>query len=285
MQPLVSRVRGTYYQSMDGEQAVIRAATWNVWWIFGEQWHARERGIIATLEEWRPDVVGLQEVWAIAGRNQAETLGSELGMYAAFVEPGLPPTPTPLESDDQFGVRMGLGLLSRWPITSVEAHPMPSADRGLVALLATIAHPLGPLNVVVGATSWEPERMGEHAAQVVTLGEIVSGPAFNGRLPVLLLADLNADFTWPDMARLRETLLDTWGEANDYTADPRTYSETNLFASADATLQYNRRIDHVLARPGEPEHPLTVVASRIVRDEVDGLPPSDHYLVVSDLSV
>ena len=113
----------------------------------------------------------------------------------------------------------------------------------------------------------------------------MSGPASNGPLPVLLLADLNADFAMPAMARLRETLIDTWGEANDYTADPRTYGDTNRFASPEAKRQYNRRIDHVMARPGEPEHPVVVAGSWIVRDEPEGLPPSDHYLVVTDLTV
>ena len=270
---------------MDGEQTVIRAATWNVWWIFGDDWHLRERGIVATLDEWHPDVVGLQEAWALGDRTQADALGEELGMFSAFVEPGIPVPPDPVQNPDYYGVRMGLGLLSRWPISMVEAHPMPSEGRDLVALLATIDHPLGPLHVVVGATSWEPEKLEEHSAQLARLGEIVSGPLSNGPLPVLLLADLNADFAMPAMARLRETLIDTWGEANDYTADPRTYGDSNRFSSPEAKRQYNRRIDHVMARPGEPDHPVRVAGSWIVRDEVDGVPPSDHYLVVTDLQV
>ena len=40
-----------------------------------------------------------------------------------------------------------------------------------------------------------------------------------------------------------------------------------------------------MARPGEPDHPVRVAGSWIVRDEVDGVPPSDHYLVVTDLQV
>jgi endonuclease/exonuclease/phosphatase family metal-dependent hydrolase len=267
------------------ERAVIRAATWNVWWIFGDEWHLRERGIVETLEEWHPDVIGLQEAWALGDRTQPDALGEELGMYSAFVEPGIPVPPDPVENPDQYGVRMGLGLLSRWPITMVEAHPMPSEGRDLVALMATIAHPLGELHVVVGVTSWEQEKVEEHAAQVAELGEVVNGPLSNGELPVLLLADLNTDFAMPAMARLRETLIDTWGEVNDYTADPRTYGDTNTFADPGAKRQFNRRIDHVLARPGEPGRPVTVTGSWIVRDEPGDLPPSDHYLVVTDLAV
>ena len=46
-------------------------------------------------------------------------------------------------------------------------------------------------------------------------------------------------------------------------------------------LRLGRRIDHVLIAPGTSgAHPT---AARIVRDEPNGLPPSDHYPVVVDL--
>jgi endonuclease/exonuclease/phosphatase family metal-dependent hydrolase len=271
---------------MDGDAAVVRAATWNLWWLFGEDWHRRERGIVATLEEWGPDVVGLQECWALGDRTQADALAEELGLYAAFVEPGLPPPPRPIEHPDQIGVRIGLGLLSRWPVTSVVAQPVPSASRELVALVARIDHPLGVLNVIVGASSWEPERRAERARQLAALGDLAVDRQRDGRLPVLLLADLNTDFSTPDLAALGTRLSDTWGIANaGRPADPRTFSAQNRFADPAAALQYNRRIDHVLARAGDPEHPVRVAGSWIVRSEFDGMPPSDHYLVVTDLSV
>jgi endonuclease/exonuclease/phosphatase family metal-dependent hydrolase len=274
-----------YDERMVGDTAVIRAATWNVWWLFGERWHERAEGIVETLETWHPDIIGLQEAWAFGDRTQPDALAEELTMHPAFVEPGLPPVPEPVEHPDQIGVRIGLGLLSRWPITSVETHPMPSADRGLVALRARIQHPLGPLHVVVGVTSWEPERLDERAAQLEALGDLVCDPALDGRLPVLLLADLNADLDAPDTRRLRERLVDTWGDVNGESVDPRTYGASNRFASSEATLQYNRRIDHVMARAGEPGAPVMVAGSWIVRDEPGGIPPSDHYAVVTDLAV
>jgi endonuclease/exonuclease/phosphatase family metal-dependent hydrolase len=270
---------------MVGDTAVIRAATWNVWWLFGEEWHERAQGIVGTLETWHPDVIGLQEAWAFGDRTQADALAEELTMHPAFVEPGLPPAPRPVEHPDQIGVRVGLGLLSRWPITAVETHPMPSADRRLVAMRARIQHPLGPLYVVVGATSWEPEKLDERAAQLEALGDLVCDPALDGRLPVLLLADCNADFESADMQRLRGRLVDTWGDVNGESVDPRTFGDTNRFATPEATLQFNRRIDHVMARAGSLESPVMVAGSWIVRDEPGDLPPSDHYAVVTDLAV
>jgi endonuclease/exonuclease/phosphatase family metal-dependent hydrolase len=227
--------------------------------------------------------VGLQECWSLHGHSQADALAAALGMHAAFVEVGLPPAPDPVEYAEQQDVVMGLGLISRWPIIEVVSHPMPSEDRHLVALLATIDHPDAPLHVIVGATSWEPERLRETAAQLAALRDLALDPALDGPLPVILLADLNYDFENPAMADLREHLVDSWGVANDAEADPRTLSDTNRFAPPEAELQYNRRIDHVMFRAGSRE--VTVARSWIVRDEVDGFPPSDHYPVVSDLQL
>ena len=48
---------------------------------------------------------------------------------------------------DHDGVTLGLGVLSRWPITSMQQAAMPARHRSWVplALTATLAHPAGPL--------------------------------------------------------------------------------------------------------------------------------------------
>jgi len=269
---------------MASDNAVIRAATWNVWWLFGEQWHRRERGIVATLEQWHPDVFGFQEAWAFGDRTQADALAEELGMHSAFVEPGLPVPPNPVEHPDQIGVRVGLGLLSRWSITRAVPRELPSPGATLVAMQATIAHPLGDLHVIVAGTSGEPEHRAAHAAQLAALGDMATDPVFDGPLPVLLLADLNADFENESMHLLRQRLVDTWGTVN-HGIDPRTLSATNRFAPPDAELQFNRRVDHVMARAGRADAPVVVRSSWITRDEFEGLPPSDHYPVFTDFEV
>lgn len=265
------------------DEATIRAATWNVWWRFGDDWRARERGIIETLRRVDADIIGLQESWELSGTSQAQVLGEALGMHGAFAGPGLPPVPDPIEHAEQAEVSMGLGLLSRWPIRDIVAHAMPSSDRPLVAMVATIEHPRGALHVIVGAVSWEPEKFDETADQLRELDALANNPAFDGPLPVLVLADCNYDFDMPAMREL--SLVDTWGAVNGADVDPRTLSETNRFAPREAEAQFNRRIDHVLARPGTRDRAVDVRASRIVRDEFNGLPPSDHYLVVSDVAI
>jgi endonuclease/exonuclease/phosphatase family metal-dependent hydrolase len=255
----------------------VRAMTWNTWWRFGGNWREREPGLVEVLLAERPDLLGIQECWGTTEQTQADRFAQVLGAEAAFVGVSLPPAPIPVEEPDQAEVRMGLGLVSRWPIEAVEECPMPSADRHLVALRARIAHPRGPLHVVVGATSWEQDRVAETSAQVAELGRLVE--QVRGELPVILLADLNYDFELPALAALE--LADGW-DAAEPDADPRTLSSTNRFAPPEAANQYDRRIDHVLFDPGSVG--ATAKAARIIRDEPNGFPPSDHYPVVVDLA-
>lgn len=60
--------------------ASMRVLTWNLWWRFGP-WERRMTAIRAVLREPRPDVIGLQEVWAVGGENLAGLLAEELGMH------------------------------------------------------------------------------------------------------------------------------------------------------------------------------------------------------------
>jgi endonuclease/exonuclease/phosphatase family metal-dependent hydrolase len=263
---------------MPESEGTIRAMTWNVWWRFGGNWRERQDGIVAVLQDADPDIVGLQECWGDGDTHQAEMLAWSLGRESAFVRVGLPPEPDPVEEADQEGVVMGLGLLSRWPITKVAAEPMPSAGRELAALVAEIRHPRGAMRVVVGATSWEPDRRDETASQIRRLEWLTSDG--DGELPSLLLADLNYDEELPAIADLR--LRDGW-DAAEPGADPRTLSSTNRFAPAEAVGQYDRRIDHVRFTRGRVG--ARAVAARVVRDEPNGLPPSDHYPVVVDIAV
>jgi endonuclease/exonuclease/phosphatase family metal-dependent hydrolase len=57
----------------------MRVMTWNLLWRFGRDWRARGQGIAATLAVVRPDLAGLQEVWATPETDQA---GVEVGVAA-----------------------------------------------------------------------------------------------------------------------------------------------------------------------------------------------------------
>jgi endonuclease/exonuclease/phosphatase family metal-dependent hydrolase len=261
-----------------------RIVSWNLWWRFGGNWEQRQERILTRLEELRPDVVGLQEVWATDTVDQARVIADALGMHSAFAGPSLPPVPVPPERPDQAGVRLGVGLLSRWPIVDRRHHRLPSSHRPFqpVALLATLDHPAGPWHVGTTATEWEPAYADDHLAQTRRLADLTGDPALEGRLPVVLAADLNAG---PDSVELRPLLQvmdDTW-TAGGGDPDARTLRSEHPFAPVEATKQLDRRIDYVLARRPRPGGRVAVRRAFTLADPVDGLHPSDHDAVVVDL--
>jgi endonuclease/exonuclease/phosphatase family metal-dependent hydrolase len=260
----------------------MRAMVWNVWWRYGADWRAREDGILATLETYRPDVLGLVESWSGDGTDQPHRLADRFGLHAAWV-PGSEPPPS---DPGHPGIGAGLGLLSRWPILSVETHELPHASRGGPvphALVAAVDHPRGPLHLVVAGTEWEPRFAADHLAQNRCLAALATDRRFDGPLPVLLLADLNADQDQIELAPLLDAMVDTWAAAG---ADPAavTLDSRLPIAPADAVKQLDRRIDHIFARPGRLGLPLAVHGAFLAGDRpIEGVYPSDHYAVGVDL--
>jgi endonuclease/exonuclease/phosphatase family metal-dependent hydrolase len=264
----------------------MRVMTWNVWWRFGGNWRERAGGIRTTLETYQPDVMGLVETWAGDGTSQPELLAGELGLHAAFAPTALPPAPEPVEEPGQLGAAVGLGLLSRWPILRTEVRELPHPQRPgppPTALVAALDHPRGPLYVIVTCREWEPHYAADRAAQSRALAALVTDPAFDGPLPVLLIGDLNAPPDEPELAPLRAVTVDTWEEGG---GDPGVTTLDSLlpYAPLEATTLIDRRIDHVLARPGRPGAAVTVRGAFIAGDRpIEGLYPSDHYAIGADL--
>jgi endonuclease/exonuclease/phosphatase family metal-dependent hydrolase len=259
----------------------MRVVTWNVWWRFGADWLSRQDRILDELAGLQPDLVGLQECWGGGdGRTQAHELAAALGLHAAFAAPSLPPAPNPPETPDQRGVEVGVGLLSRWPIVGLAEHRLPARARDVrpVALAATVAAPGGDVAFVVSCVEWEPSFAADHLAQTTELARIVE--AADPARPVVLAADLNAPADGPELAPLLDVLVDTWAVGR---GDPgaATLSSANRYAPRAAVKQLDRRIDHVLARPGLRQR-LTVDGVRLAGTDPDK-PPSDHYAVVADL--
>ncbi|MFI7547530.1 endonuclease/exonuclease/phosphatase family protein [Actinoplanes sp. NPDC049599] len=264
----------------------MRVMTWNVWWRFGGNWRERADGIRITLETYQPDVLGLVETWAGDGTTQPDVLAGQLGMHAAFVPSSLPPAPEPVEEPGQLGVTVGLGLLSRWPILRTEIRELPHPQRpgaAPTALVAALDHPRGPLHVIVACREWEPRYAADRAAQSQALADLVTDPALDGPLPVLLIGDLNAPPDEPELAPLRAVTVDTWEEGG---GDPGVTTLDSLvpYAPLEATTLIDRRIDHVLARPGRPGAVVTVRGAFLAGDRpIDGRYPSDHYAIGADL--
>jgi endonuclease/exonuclease/phosphatase family metal-dependent hydrolase len=263
----------------------VRVMSWNVWWRFGPSWAAREVGIQEVVSSVKPDVLGLQETWSSGTESQASVLADRLGAFhGAFLRTSIPPVPDPVEHDDQAGIDMGLGLVSRWPVLDVDGVELPAVHREPpTALVASVDHPLGPLHVVVATTEWEPHFRDDHLAQVTALAELLGSSRFDGDLPVLLLGDLNARPGSPEIDVLAAVATDLW-PAGGGDPDAVTLSSATPFAPLDAVRQIDRRVDYVFARPGTPGRPLTVTGSSLAGTEpVNGTFPSDHFATVSDL--
>ncbi|HKN98023.1 MAG TPA: endonuclease/exonuclease/phosphatase family protein, partial [Pseudonocardiaceae bacterium] len=140
-----------------------------------------------------------------------------------------------------------------------------------------------PLHVLVSCAEWKPEFAGDQLAQCRALAAIAADHRLDGRLPVLLVGDLNASVDQPGLAPVVHTMVDTWAAAGG-DPDAVTLDSALPFAPVEARDQIDRRIDHIFARPGRPG--LTVSARRafLAGDRpVDGVYPSDHYAVGVDL--
>ncbi|MEI8407774.1 MULTISPECIES: endonuclease/exonuclease/phosphatase family protein [unclassified Kribbella] len=250
--------------------------TWNVWWRFGPAWVARHEVIAQTLRVVDPDVVALQEVWGTRATNQVAALGAELGLHGRYAGPSYPPATDVTRDPRDAGVEVGIGLLSRWEITGWRVVRMPARHRAFdpVAVVATVAHPVAPLHVVVGCLEYDPAYNDDRLAQAALLAELATDPVLDGPLPVVVAGDLNAPPGSPLLRPLADVLTDAWADG-----DPSVVT-----APAEAGPELvGQRIDHVYFRPGMFNRPVTVVSTSTAGEAVDGIMPSDHRAVVCSL--
>ncbi len=270
---------------MLGGVPAARVMTWNVWWRFGPRWRDRQAGLLRTLRDVDPDVVAMPESWATPSGSQGADFGGALGLHHAFAAPSLPPPPDPPEHPDQAGVELGIGLLSRWPITSVRRVPLPARHRphAPTVLIAALAHPVGPLHVLANCLEWEPAYNDDRVAQARAVAGLATDPQLDGPAPILVVGDLNAAPDSPVLRPLRDVLTDAWIAGG---GDPRGASlrSDHPFAPLGADELIDQRIDHVFFRTGQPGQRVTVTAPRLAGHPVDGLDPSDHLAVVCDIA-
>jgi endonuclease/exonuclease/phosphatase family metal-dependent hydrolase len=264
-----------------------RLMTWNIWWRFGPCWQNRQDGVLETLRGVDADVVALQEVWGTAETTQAHEFADRLGLHAGFAAPSYPPAPDPPETPDHEGVALGLGLLSRWPITSLRQVELPARHRhrplAPVTMVASLAHPAGPLHVVVACLEYEPAYNDDRIAQAHALVGLATDPDLDGPLPVVVAGDLNAAPDSPVLRPLHDAFVDAWPAGG---GDPTavTLPSTHPSAPVEAVELIDQRIDHIFLRPGRPRQRPVVESATVAGAPVNGLYPSDHLAVVCDLS-
>jgi endonuclease/exonuclease/phosphatase family metal-dependent hydrolase len=265
--------------------STVGAMTWNIWWRFGPRWRDRQPAIRATFEQFRPDIVALQEVWCTGQTTQADELANALGMHAAFASPSYPPAPNDAGINDWEGVGLGIAVLSRWPILEQEALVMPARHRSWepVTLTVRVDHPAGPLPIIATCLDYGVPYTDDRIAQGAFVADLATAPRFDGPCPVLLMGDMNAAANSPVLRPVTDVLTDAWTAghgAPDAVTLPSSHPSAPLEAGPEMVDQ---RIDHIFFRPGREDQQVLVEGVHLAGDAVDGVYPSDHRAVVADL--
>lgn len=247
--------------------------------------------IRSVLREARPDICGLQEVWAEGGRNLAADLAEELGMHWAWVR-----SPEPERWHARLpgcSAAVGNALLARWPISRSVDVVLPaggSGDGSRTALASTVESPDGRIPVVTTQLTSAPWDSATRCAQVRTLVALLAGLERED-YPVVALGDMNAE---PDSdevrllcghktapARERFVLVDAWRYAPEG-AEPWTWDRANPHVLS--TMEPSSRIDYVLVgRPHDGQRGHIRSVCRIGATPVRGVWPSDHAGVLAEL--
>lgn len=269
----------------------MRVVTWNVWWRFGP-WEERRDAILAVLRDLRPDVVGLQEVWAArGGENLAEWLAGELGMHWTWAA-----SPAPERWQKRLGdptVDIGNAVLSRWPITDrdvVRLPPPEDGDDGRLALHARLDAPSHQVPFFTTHLTASIDASATRCKQVVALAEFVASHRGGTLFPPVITGDFNA---WPDSDEIRlfggyrtapvipgQVFYDAWQYA-DPSAPSATWDPANPYVRHDPGV----RVDYIHVGPPGPDGLGHVRSVRRAGDgPVDGVWPSDHAAVVADLA-
>lgn len=263
---------------MDEAHGVLRLATWNVWWRFGE-WEHRLELITACLRRLRPDIVTLQEVWEDDDRSQAAEIAGALGMHYRYA----------WRLD--VGVRLGNAILTRSPILASDYVPLSGlAERDLLgtALAVTVESGQAPVSVVTTHLEYARHASSTRQRQVIEVLELAQRFRTHS-YPLLLTGDLNA---LPDSQEIRQltgrtqplveglAFYDAWEFA-----DPAELGHTRLCANpnVDARLGPPARLDFILVESDEARGEVGMPREVGLLGGADDDWPSDHLGVWADL--
>ena len=203
--------------------------------------------IAATINQFKPDIVGLQEVhrgtWQVRFHDQFETIRRLTGMNGFYGR-----------SYTNFGGEFGNAILTRGEIVSAVVHPLPSYGEPRSVLESVVRIDGALLNVyVTHLTAWGSINAKSRGEQLECLAKHVR----TSRYPYLLLGDLNAGTDAPEIAAFQKL-------------------DAAQLCGADITLTHprmNKRLDYIFADYG-----WRVAAARAVPGGV-----SDHYPLIAEL--
>lgn len=295
----------------------LRVVTWNLWWRFGP-WRQRREAIRTALRELRPDVVGLQEVWADDTENLAGTLAEDLGLHWTWApsdrperwnrrlapEGAAPQGATPNGASPGGGAPgaaptaydVGNAVLSRWPVLDRAVLRLPAEggrDDGRNALYARLDVPGGPLPFFTTHLHSAPTDSALRCGQVTALARFVAEHRGGTDFPPVVTGDFNA---LPDSDEIRllgghrtapavpgQLLLDAWEYAEPFVPSD-TWDAANPYVAG--SFSPSGRIDYIHVGPPGPGGLGHVCSVRRAADgPVGGVWPSDHAAVTATLAL
>lgn len=279
--------------------ATVRLVTLNLW---GNEppLEARLRLAEKQLHELAPDIIGLQEVRPLNGRDgitTAEYLANALDCRWVYEKS--------LEwADDAFfaghpGGQEGLAIISRHPIREhrVLRLPEPRRTEKRILLSALIDTPAGPVWCHTTHLHYRLDDGLAREQQVVAVDQAIRGIALDsppGRVQ-LLCGDFNATPDHDEIRYLRGSTTLAGRRTHYQDAFLRihpdragiTWSSENEQTRPLRSLDIDRRIDYVFVTTRRKDGRGTILDARVVLDERDAEDrcASDHYGVLADVQI
>ena len=203
--------------------------------------------IAATINQLKPDIVGLQEVhrgtWQVRFHDQYETIKRLTGMNGFYGR-----------SYTNFGGEFGNAILTRGQILSAVVHPLPSYGEPRSVLESVVRIDGATLSVyVTHLTAWASLNSKSRSEQLQCLAKHVRTSPY----PYLLLGDLNAPPDAPELMMFQKLDAAQLCGAEIKITHPRM----------------NKRLDYIFADYGW----------RVVEAHAPATGESDHYPLVSQL--
>ena len=232
-----------------------------------------------------PDVVALQEVQDRPDvPNTAATLARATGLTHVFAP-----------AVAFRGGHEGLALLSRLPIQTHTAVPLPHATTEEARLLLSAGLDVGGATLWVHTThlNYRLQHGRQREDQVMAIEAAVA--ARESTVPQILLGDFNArpeadEIRWlvglTTLGERRAMFQDAWAQIHP--GEPGwTWSATNPQAAALAFLGPNRRLDYIFVTPARRDGRARIHDCRMVFDhpDADGVYASDHFGLLADVQI
>jgi endonuclease/exonuclease/phosphatase family metal-dependent hydrolase len=251
---------------------MLHLVTWNIW-ATNANWPTRRKALVASLTGVNPDIIALQETSHPPGEaTQTADLASAVGLNHHVH--ATPPRPAH---------HRGLGVISRWPITTHDVIALPAGghpDEHRIALHATITTPRGPFPLITTHLNWRLDDSAVRQQQVRTIIETVAALDYQ-HLPAVVCGDLNASPESDEVRMLTGyttvpipgvVFQDAWTVAGD---DSPGYTWTRSNPHAARERFGPARLDYILIQ-WHPDKPGPILNATILDGSHAGTWASDH---------